>query len=294
MTIKLVEQIDNGVKARIRIISSGIGSSGFYSAEVLERDGATAFPAGTHLFYNHITESEEWDRKGSRDIKDLVGKTLTDAEYIPDTESLEADVLIYNSSADKVTEFFEDIGLSIEASGKKDSETGEVQELLYSPHNAIALVPRAGRDGKIIQFLESLSTPDNVLIESGTIETIENSPEKDTQEMTPEDIEKLAEAIAKSLAPAFSDLKESLTPKEPEHKEPDTTVADVVEALVTADLPKELRARVLESEKPLDTLNDIKAIRESLASSSAVEPVGRVQESGAKSESFISTAWSNA
>lgn len=292
MHIKLLEQSSNGVKARIQIMSAGMGSSGYYSAEVIERDGPTAFPAGTHLFYNHITESEEWDRKGSRDIKDLVGKTITDAEYISESESLEADVVIYNSSVPRVQEFFEDIGLSIEASGKRDAETGEIQELIYSPHNAIALVPRAGRDGKITQFLESLENPEHLIKESGTIETIENSPEKEPLEMTPEDIQKLAEAITASLAPAFNDLKESLTPKAPEVTEPDTTVAEVVEALVTADLPADLRTRVLESDAPLKTLEDIKAIRESLSEKDKEASVGRVQESGAKYTNFAATGWS--
>ena len=35
----------------IKVISADVqGSSGYYPAEVLERDGARAFPAGTHMF----------------------------------------------------------------------------------------------------------------------------------------------------------------------------------------------------------------------------------------------------
>lgn len=297
MPTKLFEQHANGVKARIRLISAGIGSSGFYPAEVLERDGATAFPAGTHLFYNHITENEQWDRKGSRNVEDLVGKTLTDAEYIAEEEALYAEALFYNSSIDRVKDFYEDIALSIEGNGKRNEESGEIEALLPHPHNAIALVPRGGRDGKITEFLESMTRQDLPLSESGKIEGIETPPEKDTIEVTPEEIEKIAESLAKALATEFASIREALTPVAPETEDPapeGESVAEVVEALIDADLPKELRTRVYESENPLQELETIKAIRESFKGDegSAATP-GKIQESAAASQvNFLSTTWS--
>src|SRR5690554_7670050 len=48
---------------RIKLIEGDVhGSSGYYPASVLERDGATAFPAGTHIYLDHPTWEEDWQR----------------------------------------------------------------------------------------------------------------------------------------------------------------------------------------------------------------------------------------
>lgn len=268
-----------------------MGSSGFYSAEMIERDGPAAFPAGSFLYFNHMTESESWERSGSRDVKDIVGKLITDAEYVAEEEALYADALFYSKHADFVKDISDDIELSIEGQGRRNEDSGEITELVPNPHNAIALVPRGGRDGKITAFLESLSVPEMLIKESGRIVDIENTPEKESTPMTPEDIQAVAEALAKAIAPALDEIKESLKPAEPAET---PAIAEVVEALINADIPEDLRTRVYESEKPLETIADIKAIRESVAKPAKEDdeaPLGRVRES-ATSSSFTSTAWS--
>ena len=45
---------------RTRIIEADVqGSSGYYPADVLRRDGPIAFPAGTHVYLDHPTSDEE-------------------------------------------------------------------------------------------------------------------------------------------------------------------------------------------------------------------------------------------
>lgn len=295
MTVTLIESRTDGVKARVRLISSGLGSSGYYPAAVLERDGAAAFPAGSFIYYNHRTESEEYERNGSRDVRDIVGKLLTDAEYVAEEEALYADALFYGSDADRVKAIAEDVELSIEASGKRNEETGEITELIPHPHNAVTIVPRGGRDGKITEFLESLKPPETLIKESGTINSNENPPEKEPFSMTPEEIQTLAGAIAAALKPSLDAIQESVTPAVPDSDE-ETNIADVVEALIDADIPKDLRARIYESSDPLTLIADFKSIRESLAGATPPAneaPVGRVQESGKATTSFITTAWGN-
>ena len=103
--------------------------------------------------------------------------------------------------------------------------------------------------------------------------------------MKPEDIEKIAEAIAQALAPSFAAIQEAVTPKEPEtpvEDEDEVDVAVVAEAIAAADLPKSARDRVyagvklgkdvaelVESEKAY-----IKDIRESIVSEA---PAGTVR-----------------
>lgn len=289
MTTTLYESRSDGLKTKIRLIKAGLGSSGYYSPEVLERDGAAAFPAGTHLFFNHITESETWDRSGSRDVKDLIGKTVTDAVYNAEDESLYAEALFYNANAEFISAVHEDVDLSIEASGKRNEESGEITELLPSPHNAVALVPRGGREGKITEILESLTPTNKPLKESGKIEGIETpNPEKEKTQMTPEEITALAEAIATSLSPKFEALHEAFAPKATEDA---PKIAEVVEALIASDIPENLRTRVYESANPLAEIETIKTIRESFEVKTEDAPVGRVQESGSSTGSFLTTGW---
>jgi hypothetical protein len=53
--VKLVEAATEEGEITIKVIAPGWGSSGYYAKEVLKRDGAKAFPAGTKMFWNHPT-----------------------------------------------------------------------------------------------------------------------------------------------------------------------------------------------------------------------------------------------
>ena len=64
-------------KYRIRIIVPGQGSSGIYTAENLA-ESAPLFKAGTEMFIDHPTETEEWARP-ERSIRDYAGVFLEDA-----------------------------------------------------------------------------------------------------------------------------------------------------------------------------------------------------------------------
>lgn len=68
------ESSQRGTKREITIIREGWGSSGYYSGTVLERDIPRIFPAGSHMYLNHPTESEDQARP-ERDVRDWVGVT---------------------------------------------------------------------------------------------------------------------------------------------------------------------------------------------------------------------------
>ena len=79
---------------RSRIIAADVqGSSGYYPGDVLRRDGATAFPAGTHVYLDHPSSSEETDRP-ERSVRDLAGVLIEDANFEdgPDGSGLFAQV----------------------------------------------------------------------------------------------------------------------------------------------------------------------------------------------------------
>ena len=146
-----------GGRYRIKIIDAGAGSSGYYSREVLQRDGPLAFPKGTKLFANHPTASEEWEQP-ERDVTKIVGKTLEDAVY--EDGALFAPVQFASWFTNVIDEFKDVLGVSIYAYA--ESEFGTVGdytgELITSfppaghPNpNSADIVTMAGRGGAILE-----------------------------------------------------------------------------------------------------------------------------------------------
>lgn len=144
-------------RMRVRIIEGNRwGSSGYYSQEVLERDGPTAFPAGTQMYLDHPSESEERDRP-ERSVKDLAGKTVTEATW--DTDGLYADVEVYGFVAPVIAEMADDIGLSVRASalleqGEVEGRAGLIVARLIDGYS-VDYVTKAGAGGRIVEIMES-------------------------------------------------------------------------------------------------------------------------------------------
>lgn len=253
MTAKLRENATlgtKGAKRNIRLISEGQGSSGFYSGAMLERDGATAFPVGTHIYLDHLTEAEDDARQGSHSILDLVGVTLTPATF--QEGALNAEAKFFSNFADLVDEMAEYVDLSIEAAGLVSE--GIVEALHPSVQNAVSIVPRGGRDGKILGLIESFR-------ESGKIENVKPDPIKVAEDarkdkgMTPEEIKALQEglvtAVVAAVTAGLTEIKESLAPVVPDAGDAEVVdAAEVAEALVEAfPTSKASRTRVAEAVK---------------------------------------------
>ena len=277
-------------KGKALLISEGVGSSGTYSAELLQRDGASAFPAGTHIFANHLGNEEAWERNGSRDIRDIIGVTTEAASWDETDRGLTSGIEIFPHARDFVESVWEHVGLSVEASGVV-SEDGVVEALMYSPLNAVALVPVAGRGGKVQGLFESFR-------ESYGSITNDESTKKEEPGMTPEEITSVAEALAEALKPSLTAIHEALTPAEPIVKDEEGEDASVIaEALVASELPTSARTKVYEAVKTGVPVADAIAtektyITELLAESKTDgEFNGRVDVSGTGAPKSALKAW---
>lgn len=286
MTANLRESstLVKGAKRRIRLISEGQGSSGLYSGLMLERDGAAAFPIGTHIYLDHLTMTEDEERGGSHSVKDLVGVTLTEAVF--EDGALNADAEFFSHWAPLIEEMREYIDLSIEAAGSvKD---GVVESLHPSPMNAVSIVPRGGRDGKILDLIESYR-------ESGKIDNVKPDADKVREDarkdkgMTPEEIkalqEGLVEAVTAALTAGLTEIKESLAPVVPDDKDTEAVDAvEVAEALVEAfPESKTSRTRVAEAVKAGTDLKDAVEAEKTLVESIKAE-LGNKDD---KDDSFV-------
>lgn len=74
----------------VRLIKAGWSLNGnYYPAEVLKRDGASAWPKGTQTFIDHATEDEDYERPAGS-VKNLAGIQTEDARWDEETKSLVA------------------------------------------------------------------------------------------------------------------------------------------------------------------------------------------------------------
>jgi hypothetical protein len=153
---------------RSRIIAADVqGSSGYYPAGVLRRDGSTAFPSGTHVYLDHPSSSEEQDRP-ERSVRDLAGYLVEDANFEdgPDGSGLFARVQFLPHVRELIRSIAGHVGLSIRAAGEIDeTPTGRVVQSIK--HGlSVDVVTRAGAGGRLITMTES-TKPDSPPAEQG-------------------------------------------------------------------------------------------------------------------------------
>lgn len=147
--------------AALKLIAPGWGSSGYYSPELLKRDGPKAFPAGTKNFWNHQTAAEEAARPEG-DLRDLASVLTEDARYDehgPAGPGLYAKANVVPHYREHVDSLAKHIGMSIRASGKAkegsaDGRKGQIIEQLTKGHS-VDYVTAPGAGGKILQLFEA-------------------------------------------------------------------------------------------------------------------------------------------
>lgn len=139
----------------IKLIAPGKGSSAFYPAEVLKRDGPGVFKAGTHVYVNHPTLAEEAARPEG-DVKNLAGVLTTDAVYHESHAKgpgLYGRMKVFADHGQMVEEKAPHVGMSIRAggiaeSGKTRDGLPILKELTHA--ESVDIVTRAGAGGMIL------------------------------------------------------------------------------------------------------------------------------------------------
>lgn len=191
----------------IKLISAGWGSSGYYSKDMLKRDGAKAFKAGTQMHWNHATAAEEKARpEGS--LNTLAGILKEDAKWDDngfDGPGLYSTAKVFSDHAQQLKEKGAYIGTSIKAAatkiteGEAEGKKGRIIEgLAESKFNQADFVTRAGAGGKPLVREGAVERPDEPQIQ-----------EQESTTMTEQEQTTLREAQA-GREKAEKDLKEAL------------------------------------------------------------------------------------
>lgn len=145
----------------VKVIAPGWGSSGYYGADVLERDGPKVFTPGVKMFWNHPTAVEESDRPEG-DLNALAAELTSAARWDangPQGAGLYADAKVFTPYREAVDELAEHIGVSIRASGKAAPGEAEgrrgaiIQEITNA--RSVDFVTAPGAGGRIVQMFES-------------------------------------------------------------------------------------------------------------------------------------------
>jgi hypothetical protein len=220
--------------ARVKVISAGWGSSGFYPVEVLKRDAAI-FRKGLHMHWDHQTAAQEAEKpEGS--LTTLAGELISDASWQdsgPSGPGLYADAKVFAPFRDAVNELAPHIGVSIRASGRTrqgeaDGRKGPIVEQLIAARSLdYVTIPGAG--GKVVEMFEAARPAVTAIVEE--------SEEDQHMELQ----EQLNEANARILVlqQDAARLREALLIRDAR----DQTRT----ALATAQVPDVTRARLLES-----------------------------------------------
>ena len=194
------EKDDGAGRYRIRIIAPGRGSTGMYTAPNLA-ESAPLFTPGTHMFFDHQTMTEDWERP-ERSVRDLAGVFESGAEIMPDG-SLEADIKVYPSVNGIIRERWTDIGVSINGWSVEEIGPDGVVPVLAGIQS-VDFVTRAGAKGAVLEVLESDGrwrvknppTPSNPT----------NTNVQEEQAVKPEDICKaVSEALAAAMPAAIKE-----------------------------------------------------------------------------------------
>lgn len=227
-------------KYRIRIIVPGQGSSGIYTAENLA-ESAPLFKAGTEMFIDHPTETEEWERP-ERSIRDYAGVFLEDAT-VGEDGALYTVCKVFSGVNELIKDKWEHIGVSINAwCADPISENGIVPPI--AGVRSVDFVTAPGAGGAIVDLLES-NRNDNY-VKEGTVDESKFNEFKS-------EVASLIEALNVKLDSAIASIQEAKA-GEPAEKveEASVDVDSVLEAgrkIAESGLPEVAIVRVREAVK---------------------------------------------
>ena len=276
-------------KYRIRIIVPGQGSSGIYTAENLA-ESAHLFKAGTEMFIDHPTETEEWERP-ERSIRDYAGVFLEDAT-VGEDGALYTVCKVFSGVNDLIRDKWEHIGVSINAwCNEPIAETGVVP--VFAGVRSVDFVTAPGAGGGIVDLLESKRN-NNLTKEEGMDKEIESAFSGLRTEFA-----SLIEALGSKLDSVVASITEAKA-EEVEEKVEESAPVDVdsmIDAggkIAESGLPEAAIARVREAIKNgVDVDSALEAERSYLKEAAASTATPVVDESTQVSlkESYAKIGW---
>jgi len=175
-----------GTRRTIQIITPGWGSSGYYSADVLERAAKNrVIPKGTHMYFNHASESEQRDRP-EREVEKIASVLAEDAYW--DGARLLAEADLIGPHAELIDSLAPYIGVSISGSatditiGEAEGRRGPIIEDLARV-DSVDYVTHAGRGGMVLLESARPSLVNALAVSHGVEEATANDTREQLQQV---------------------------------------------------------------------------------------------------------------
>jgi hypothetical protein len=233
-----------GRRLKIRLIEGDkLGSSAYYPADVVRRDGPKVFTKGTPMFIDHQTPEEKALRPfGS--VGTFVGELAEDAYY--ENDGLYGDVEVFEDAAPMIKARMSRIGISVRANvvaeeGVINGKRVPIAQQFTSARS-VDFVMRPGAGGKIVSILESAIEDEETRVEESG----------DTMELK-DIVDGVSAAIKSEFDARLTAIEEQLKPEAPvEESGTDEAYAkalEIAEAFVNSTLDADGRARVLDLHK---------------------------------------------
>lgn len=288
-TIEILESLGSvseltGKRYKVRLIEGDkLGSSAYYPADVIKRDGPKIFTKGTPMFLDHQTPGEKADKPfGS--VGNFVGELAEDAYY--ENDGLYGEVEVFEDMAPLIKARHKHIGISVRANviaenGMINGKSVPIAKQFTSARS-VDFVMRPGAGGKIVSILES------------AIEDGESRNEENGEDMS--EVLEALKALEDKVETRFATIEEALKPApvvepvvltqvdESATVDPIAKALEIAEAFTNSTLGKEGRSRVITLHGATGTpIAELIAAEEAYvkAAEVATEPVG-VEEDASK------------
>jgi len=165
LTGEVVPLVERAVRrdgtARVKLITPGWGASGYYPAEVLQRDGPQVFKAGMHMYVDHPTPTQEAERP-ERSLREMAAVLVSDARWEESQTGgpgLYADAKVFSDFRPVLEELAPHIGASIVAGGQvrmgeAEGRQGPIVEKIVKGRS-VDFVTQPGAGGRVMELYEA-------------------------------------------------------------------------------------------------------------------------------------------
>ena len=299
---RVLKPVKGTRKWLVRLITEGQGSTGFYTKEALQGSFAEAFPVGTHMYIDHATEAETYERPEGTLTK--LAAVIAETPHWQDAPEpgMYATIEVVEQWAPFIEQVSDIIGVSVHcgATLMQDDDlvtAGEptppvIESFIPSPVNSVDFVTVPGAGGRLVEALESFKNGNAIMDGSNK----HNSERKRMDTEFKEALEALDTKLS-ALVEALSDKAKKKAKEEEEDKA--KKAKEAILALADSDLPEVSRVRVAEAiARGYDakTIMDretklVESIRESLSGGFAPEHVPSGKSADDFEAEFAKLTW---
>lgn len=309
-TTSVLKPVKGTRKWLVRLISEGAGSTGVYTKEALMGSFAEAFPIGTHMYIDHATEYEAFDRPEGTLTK--LAAVIAETPYWSDSPEpgMYATIEVVDQWAPFIEQVADIIGVSIHC-GATLAQTDDVvtadeippviESFIPSPVNSVDFVTVPGAGGRLVEALESFKKINAIMDGSNKHNSERKRMDKEFKEALEAldtKLSALVEALADKTKKAKEEEEDAKKAKE-EEEDKAKKAKEAILALTDSDLPEVSRVRVAEAiargydaKAILDRETKlVESIRESLSGGFAPEHVPSGKSADDFEAEFAKLTW---